>query len=79
MHTHPWFEPFLSSNVSIMWGARPHTSRNDGSLVNRGPPPGPPPMFQAVRELARFLGPVGLFRESGAGATIDSSLVVPAL
>jgi hypothetical protein len=28
MHVHPWFEPILSSNDSIMWGARTHPSRN---------------------------------------------------
>jgi len=27
MHLHPWFEPILSSNVSITWGARTHLTR----------------------------------------------------
>src|SRR5881296_2345729 len=38
MHLHPWFESPLSSNVSIMWGARAHPSQNGGPLVNSCPP-----------------------------------------
>ncbi len=34
----PWFEPILSTNVSITCGARHHTSRKGGPLVNSGPP-----------------------------------------
>src|SRR2546426_2929848 len=26
----PWFEPILSSNISVTWGARPHASRTGG-------------------------------------------------
>ena len=37
MHVHPWFEPTRSSNASITWGARTHTSRNGGPLVKSGP------------------------------------------
>src|SRR5437773_4572791 len=36
MHVHPRFESLRSSNVSIMWGARTHTSRNGGSQVDAG-------------------------------------------
>ena len=32
---HPWFEPSLSSNVSIAWGDRTHTSRNAWSFVKQ--------------------------------------------
>jgi hypothetical protein len=27
MHVHPWFESLRSTNVSITWGARTHSSR----------------------------------------------------
>ena len=63
MHVHPWFESLRSSNVSITWGARPHTSRNGGSGVNRGPPLRFPRMSPGVRRLAPLVGPVGLSRE----------------
>src|SRR6266446_3196253 len=31
----PWFEPILSSNVSITWGARTHPSRAGGPRIKR--------------------------------------------
>ena len=79
MHPHPWFEPILSSNVSITWGARTHTSRNGGPLVNSGPLPRPPTMFPGVRELARATGLAGRFRESDAGPTRGGLKTLPAL
>src|SRR2546425_10357487 len=37
MHVYPRFEPILSSNVSITWGARHHKARVARVAVHRGP------------------------------------------
>jgi hypothetical protein len=64
MHVPPWFESILSSNVSITCGARTHTSRNGGFLVNRGPPFRFPGMSPSARGLPPCPDVPGSARES---------------
>ena len=53
--------------TGVVWGARPHSSRTGGPMVNTGPPLHFSGMFPGVIELARLNGRVSLFWESGVG------------
>jgi len=37
MHLHPWFEPILSSNGSITWGAKHHRARVNRVVFSGSP------------------------------------------
>ena len=67
------FEPLLSSNVSITWGARTHTFRDGGPLVESGPRLPFPRMAPGVRGLVRLSGSANLSWESCVGAAFRLS------